>query len=488
MQKVFGRIKGKNFANVAAGALSSRAFPFFTAAVVTACYYLGWDMVSIYYLGIITVLMILFLNDLTPLVSNLLFFSVMVSVSHSPSEKVTAEVPGYFSQPANLALAGVMLGLIIIAAAWRLAVAVKDKKYKPSAVFFGLCGLAAAFILSGIGKQDYSAYDFLYGLIMAAVYFGLFALIASGVEPCGENYIKICFGFTALSVMLACELIAVYISNGSAMLDGSGEIIKEKVVFGWGIWNTMGMLLTLCVPAVMMLSAKFKHGYLFIFYATFLAVLVFLTTSRQAMVGVAVVYPLSLVLALIKSRNKKTAIISVSGILAIGVIIIIAKWGSIARLLGSVLNGMFNKDGSLSGNGRISLINTAMRFFIKNPAFGSGFFLDYNDCDYTGLNFVPEMACNTFAELFAACGMAGLLAYLVHRVQTFVAFAAKPDSNKSFIALIISGLLIMSLFDNHMFYILPNLIYSSLLPFALGDACGGRAPLGGLLERADKKT
>lgn len=481
MRRVFGKFEGKKLPDVIKEILSSHVFPFFTASLVMLCYYLGWDMVTICYLGIVTLAMVLLLDDLTPLVSHLFFFSVIISKQHTPSEMAFAPDPGYFMRPANLALIGILLVLIFIAIILRFVTVFKEKKFKPTPVFCGICALACAFLLNGIGKQGYSGYDFLYGLIMAAVYVVIFALIACNVKLCEENYRKICFGFLALSLVLVIELFAIYISNRRGMLNEDGEIIKEMVVLGWGIWNTVGMMLVICIPPIVMLSTKYEYGFGFIFYATLLAVAAFLTTSRQAMVGAAVIYPCSLILAVIKSKNRTLNLFTIIGILAIGTIVVIAKWDKIIRLLGSVFDNMFDENGVLYGNGRMRLIKVAMQFFIRNPLFGSGLFLNFQENDFTGLQFVPEFACNTFAEILASCGIVGFVTYILHRVQTFVYFAKNPTFNKTYIALIISGLLIISLFDNHMFNILPNLIYSSLLPFALGEATECRAviPLSG---------
>lgn len=448
-----------------------------------ACYYLGWDMVTIYYLGITVILMLLFLDDLTPLVSQLLFFNVIVSLKNSPSyDTVPYVYPdvnlNYYSTPSNLALIGVILGFVIIAIIVRFITVFKSKNCKPTPVLWGLCALGIAFLLSGAGKQDYSVFDFLYSIIMAAVYVGLFALITFNVKICEENYKKICFGFLALSILLITELLAVYIKNGSDMLNSQGEIIKSNLVFGWGIWNTMGMLLVVCIPAVVLLATKYEYGFLFVFYATIIAAAAILSLSRQAMVGAIVVYPASLLLAVIKSKNRKLTVITVVGITAICAIAVISKWGTILRLLGSIFDNLLDGNGNIAGNGRMRLMNTAMQFFADNPLFGAGFFLNFSENDFTGLDFVPEFACNTLAEILAACGMVGIVAYLVHRVQTFVYFTQNPTFDKTYLALIIAGILITSLFDNHMFNILPNLIYSSVLPFVLGEARENCAVIG----------
>ena len=475
MRNLLGKLKGKAFADVLREILSSHVFPFFTAIFVMLFYYLGLDMVIIYYMGIVAIAMLLLLDDLTPLVSHFLFFSVMVTMQHSPSEKAFAVDPSYYFRTENLALIGVVLVLVIVAIILRFITLFKAKTFKHTPVFYGLCALACAFLLNGIGKADYSGFDFLYGLIMAAMFLGVFVLIASNVKLCEENYKKICFGFLALSILLIIELVEIYLRNRGAMLDEDGEIIKEMVVLGWGIWNTIGMLLVLCIPAVFMLASKYKYGFVFILYATLLAGATFLTTSRQAMVGAVVVYPVSLILVLVKSKNRRINAVTVGGIVAIGAIVALAKWELIIKLLGSVFDNMFDENGVFYGNGRIRLISTAMQFFTRNPIFGSGFNLNFQENDFTGLAFVPEFACNTFAELLAACGVIGFTAYIVHRIQTFVTFAKNPTFNKTYFAVILAGLLIISLFDNHMFNILPNLIYSAILPFALGEATECRA-------------
>ena len=92
---------------------------------------------------------------------------------------------------------------------------------------------------------------------------------------------------------------------------------------------------------------------------------------------------------------------------------------------------------------------------------GSGFYVHYT---YTGaLGFFPKMCHNTVLELMAACGIVGLAVYLVHRVQTVISFFKNITMERSFIALTILPILILSLLDVHIFVIFPTLIYSGLL-------------------------
>lgn len=477
-------LKGKNFAQAVRDVLSSKYFPFFTALLQIVNYYLGWDMVNIYYMAIISVLMLLFLDDLTPLVTHLPFFHVIVSKQHSPSEKAMAIDPGYFMRAGNLAQIIVMLTLVCIAIGLRLFVLGKGGKFRPTPIFVGVCVLSGAFLLNGAFMPDYSAYDFVYGLIMAAVYLVIFVLISSNTEPSAENYEKIGFGFLALSAVVLVELAVIYIVHFDQMLGPEGQIDKEMMVFGWGIWNSAGLLFVLCIPPVMLLATRYKHGYWFIFYATVLAVATFLTTSRQSMIGCMLIYPVSLLVTLLNPKYRKQNLI-MSGILFVAAVIVLAVWWKgIMQLMGSVFDNIFDENGVLYGNGRLRLVRTAMNFFAENPIFGNGFTATYNENDFTGLEIIPEFACNTFAEILASCGLVGFLAYLVHRAQTFIELVENPSFDKMFLALAIAAILILSLFDNHMFLIIPTMIYSGLLGFAIGKGKNTNI-INGLIKRKE---
>ena len=474
MKDFVARFKEINWLDALKSALSSRFFPFFTGALVLLCYYLSLDIVTIYILGITGFLMVLLLDDLTPIIPQFLFLDIIISYKNSPSEMASSS--DYFTQPAILAQIGVVLSIYLLAIAARIFLMGKRRTFKPTPLFFGLCALSLTFLLNGVGARDYNGFDFIYGLIMAAVFLVIFVLVSGNVKLCDENYEKIGWGFFAFSLVLVTELAVKYFVNRSVLLDADGELEKELIVFGWGIWNTMGMLIVISIPAVAFLASRYKYGFAFVFYITLLFVCAFLTLSRQAMLGAVIVYPLSLVLAIVKSKRKAMNAVAVGGLVLIGIIIIAAKWEAIIKLLGSVWDGLFY-NGEFSGNGRMRLLRVAMDFFVQNPVFGSGLWLNYSENDFTGLMFVPEFACNTYAEMLAACGMAGFVAYLVHRVQTFIDFAQYRSFNKLYIGLLLAALLIMSMFDNHMFNIFPNIIYSALLVFATGNGSEGKALL-----------
>ena len=196
-----------------------------------------------------------------------------------------------------------------------------------------------------------------------------------------------------------------------------------------------------------------------------------LTISRQAMVGAAIIYPASIITAVIKNKNRKATLITFGALVFVGLAVVIWKWNSIMGVLGKVSGNLFGEDDAFDGNGRLPLVKRAVQYFIEYPIFGTGFHVAFpEDAGFVGLDgFIPAMAHNTFAELIGTCGILGLFAYLFHRIQTVIAFTdGKMNICKLYIAFSLSELLILSLFDNHIFYLFPTIIYSSILPFATG--------------------
>ena len=48
-------------------------------------------------------------------------------------------------------------------------------------------------------------------------------------------------------------------------------------------------------------------------------------------------------------------------------------------------------------------------------------------------------------------------------MQTIISFFKNPTEDRFFVGLVIASLLILSLLDNHIFYILPTLVYSFMM-------------------------
>ena len=60
----------------------------------------------------------------------------------------------------------------------------------------------------------------------------------------------------------------------------------------------------------------------------------------------------------------------------------------------------------------------------------------------------------------AVGGLFAIVPYVIHRIHTVISFVKNPSQDRFFVGLTIFALLILSLLDNHIFYILPTIVYS----------------------------
>jgi O-antigen ligase len=137
----------------------------------------------------------------------------------------------------------------------------------------------------------------------------------------------------------------------------------------------------------------------------------------------------------------------------------IVKWDLVSKLfVRSIMQNLTN------GSGRLDLWAEGLVAFSENPVFGKGFYVDlYGDPGFAGMDIIPLMYHNTVIQLLGACGTLGLLTYAIHRTQTVISLIKNITVERLFITISILGLLICNLFDNHLFYILPTILYSMLL-------------------------
>lgn len=461
MKEFFARIKKDGALGTIRRALASKYYPFVTAAVSLFCYYLGLDIVMICYIGITSVLMLILSDDLTPLISNFLFMNVMVSPNHAPTTEVDLYDSDYFFQPAILSLVIIVIVSIVGAMIYRIIMTIKRRNFKLTPAFFGLCALAVVFLMGGMFSKDFKPMTLVYGSIMAVLFLGIFALMKDNLKISKENFEKIAFAFVALSALVVIEVAVVYITKFRTIF-ADGEIHRGPLMgFGWGTYNQVGMLLLISLPAIFYLAGKYKHGYLMFLYSIVVLFAAFMSMSRQAMLCSIVVYPLCLVILLIKGKNRMINAI-ITGVAAAGLIVFMGVfWDKLMSMFTNVFNNL------MSGSGRTEIWVDGFKDFISAPFLGIGWYPPliekYPAMGTVGFDFIPEMYHDTFIQLMASCGICGLAAYLVHRVQTVISFCKNVTLERTFIAICVFALLLINIFDNHLFYMFPTIVYSSLI-------------------------
>ena len=433
--------------------LSWRFFPFIIAAVILADYYLGWDLVTFYFVCIIGIAMLLLLEDLSPMLPLFLLMNVMISVENSPSP--LAGGSDFYFRTEVLTQIAVLVALFVTAALLRLYFTVKSGKFKITPVFWGLCLLSAAFLLNGIFVSGYSAMNLLYGVLMTFFFLVIFAVMKDNVVVNKDTVTSFAVGFMALAALLTVELITTYVTQEAIV---EGIIYRNKLFFGWGTYNYFGMLALICLPAAFYLAGNYKHGYLFFFAAIAITAVAVMSMSRQAILGLFLIFPACLVFLLVKGKNKLINGI-IAGVAALALVICALIWLDETIVLFSDLLKSLE-----TGSGRISLWKQAWAAFKSAPLFGTGLFVELaEDYGAAGISLIPSMYHNTVFQLLGSCGIIGLAAYVFHRVQTVISFFKNPTLERVYIAVTIITLLVLNLLDNHLFYMLPTLVYSTLL-------------------------
>ena len=464
MKEKFSKIKNSSFVKALKEFLLSKFFPFITAAISILCYYLGWDIVFIYYIGVTGLMIILFLDDISPMITLLLFMSILISYENSPSN-LSGSSEYYFST-AILVQIFIVIGALSAALIYRVVLTCIRKQFSLSPVFWGLCAFSVVLLFNGLFSADYNSKNLVYGLVMALCFLGIFTALKDNIIMTDEAFERIALSFFALSIVLIIELLVAYFTTEGLYVDGYFN--RFMLTFGWGMWNTMGMMLIICLPAVLYLAGKYKYGFLFTLYSTILFIAIWMSCSRQVMLGSLIIYPICLIILLIKGTRRFTNICIILGaFLAISVLLLIFR-DTILNYFKDLISKIMT-DGELDGNGRMQLWKGGIEYFKSSPFLGVGFYsnlyIDFQGgfSGFSGMSFIPPMCHNTIVELLSACGIMGLLTYAIHRIQTIISFFRNVNYNRAFIALTMLTLVGISLVDNHIFNIFPTIIYSCLL-------------------------
>lgn len=438
--------------------IGSKFFPVVTALVILICYYLGWDVVTIWYLGFVATAMFITCRDLTPVLALFLFMHIIISFKNSPSP--LGEKSDYFLRPEILGQIIAVISVAVIALVARVGYNIATKAFKPSPMLFGICAFSAALLLNGAFSSEYDPLNLLYGVFLSTMFIGVFMLLTSNVEITDTTFEKIAFYFICLFVVLALELFVAYMTYDGLIVDG--KVIRSKLFFGWGMYNNMGMLFCVCTPASFYLAIRKRHGWIYTIVGLLNVAVTFFTMSRQSMIGAAVAGIACVIWLLCSVKGIERSINAVLIALAAVVVLacILGMWDEFIMYFNSV------GDNFETGSGRLILWERAFKNFLDYPVFGVGFFggnIDDLDPGFAGLEIIPRMYHNTFMQMLGGCGIVGLIAYIVHRLQTIWSFIKNITRERIFLAIILGVFLTVCLLDNHIFYLFPTLMYTALV-------------------------
>lgn len=331
----------------------------------------------------------------------------------------------------------------------------------------GMLVLGAAYMLSGIGMNNYFQYasgNLLFAFIQFVSVFLMYFVFSGSVkwDRVPRDYfawIGLAVGFSVLA-----QLGQNYLS-GRIFMEGVNTIDRELMATGWGMHNNIGGMMAMVLPFVFYLAMTRKHSWVYTLLATVLFFGTVASCSRTSMMIAGVEYLVCSVLLLLdkQKRRENLVVYSVTFIgVAVFAVISFDKLLEIFALFLSELDAISKRD--------LLFIN-GMKQYLQNPVFGGTFYpQEYIPWDWADLeafsSFFPPRWHNTLVQIAASCGSVGLIAYGYHRFQTVKMMIKDFSREKLFIGLFVAALLGASLLDCHFFNVGPVLLYSMALAFA----------------------
>ncbi len=304
---------------------------------------------------------------------------------------------------------------------------------------------------------------------LAAAYFALYYTVNWKTVP--KDYF-VTF-MTVLGAGIAVEVMGMYALPG-AVVDG---VVNRGAMFtGWGIYNNVGAVAAMTMPAPFYFAATRRHGWLFSVLGTCYMLAVALSQSRGAMLFGAAVYAFCAVATLLYSKGaERKKNIAVFAAVALALIICFAVF---KEKLGDIFSAI--ADMGMESSGRKKIYAACWEKFLSRPLFGVGFYDTPGGLLYEGGIwdlaptpddvFIPPRAHNTYFQLIASGGAFALFAYFAHRIETLWLVFRRPTPRKTFLGLCVLALLLTSFVDCHFFNFGPVIIYSALLLFIEKDS------------------
>lgn len=468
----FGKIGDFKAVKALRAFLNSVFYPVFVVALMVCANWFSFELPVYYCYVLLGALCILFDEDMRNLIPPMAACYMTVSAENNPAAypPSSAAPSMFYSSSCKIQLV-VLLSLSAVLVAGRLvSLLVLGERKKLPALTFGFLALGLGYVLGGLFTEFYGFRTAFFGFAEIASLCGLYFLFYYGVNWKRTEKRMWAVTFCAIGCGLLLELGGIYIKSGFLQNPGAD---RGVLATGWGMYNNVGCMFAMCLPASFYLAAKEKHGWVFTVLGCLQAVGLIFTQSRGSILGGGIIGVVCVVLLLVKCEKKarKFHLIVFGAFLAVAALIAAVFWEKVSALFVSLLERTFGTD-PLSA--RTLVFESAWKQFRSAPACGVGFYqADRTVIDQWGNlppdSFLPPRYHNTVLQLLASGGIVAFLGYLFHRVQTLLLLFRRPCPEKTFIALCVFALLLTSLMDCHFFNFGPGILYGILLACAEGE-------------------
>ncbi len=394
-------------------------------------------------------------KSIRPLMISFLTYVMQVSVKNSPFFPSYSDY--YFSGWRLVFVIAIACAIVISLVAFVVKNRVYSKvSFNNTPCLLSLLLLSSAFLTNGLFSGQWKLGNIIFAFANIAVYLLIFLLFYHGFsEDERAEGISKYFAYISMlvSFVISAEIVAHFITADNVFIDGS--INKVAMALGWGIWNLVGVSLSVLIPVIFYGMHVNKYPWLYFAAATLTYVMALLTMSRNALVFASLSYAVCVIISCFKGKNKCVfRIITVVGV-ALVIVLGVLAWDKIQELLRDYFERGF------SDNGRYALWRAAFDNFLNAPIFGMGFYGFNVETDVFGP--LAKQAHNTVLQLLSATGIVGFSAYAYYRFSAVKPIFKKPTFTKSMMAISIAVLLFGSLLDNFIFNIYPMFHYTMSL-------------------------
>ena len=423
----------------------------------------------------------LFSDDLSPIMPLFIFCYITPSAANNPGR---SEDSLFYGGKGLFLLLFVSVGVAVLLL--RIA---RDKRIGWRRLFLekrelipGLLLLGIAFVISGLFSRHYLEYalkNIAFSLIQFLSFFLLYFVLTVSVDwkRFKPSYLAAIGVLMGLIVIF--ELLYTY-KTGEVIV--RGEIRRDNIYTGWGVYNNLGIIITMAIPFTHYLAARGKLPALWLFVSLAMLVAVFLTCSRSSILTALFIYLVSIVVTFIYARHRWQLLIATLSLLGACAVLALTYREAAAELFARVpkIAELIDGEVVVRDSSRLALYRDGLDAFWNARLFGQTFYpIDYSVYDFANLesfsSFFPPRWHNTVIQLLASTGLVGISAYAVHRIQTVKLFLRRRKSPSSrlistYIGLSLLALLLGSLLDCHLFNVGPVLFYSTALSvFEFGE-------------------
>lgn len=451
-----------------------------SAMVCANLFSLEWSVFCLYFA--FGALIVLFCEDLQAALPLILCCYPAISEQNNPALFVLGEahVSIFYLPEFRVRLTALILSAVTMLLLRLFTILLRERPRGMPALFPGFCALGLSFVLGGLFSPYYGGRTAFFGAAEIAALGGSYLFVRYSVDwrRSKEEFAKL---LTLFGAGIVAELIGIYCFHAEIFSDESAG--RGVLVTGWGMYNNIGCLIALCLPAPLFLALRKKRGWIFTAVAFLFLYALLMTQSRGAILFGGIIFLTAYGLLLVKGKGGAWR----ANLIVMGVAVTLAAvlYGCFREKLDLLFSDLFEQtfgeEGGDITHGRMRIYEAGIEKFLSSPSFGVGFYevdgVVYRWGRLPKDAFLPPRYHDTYVQLLASGGIFALICYLLHRVETIALFLRHPTDEKLFLALCVSSIVLTSIFDCHFFNFGPALFYGALCAMAEGEDLRAERPL-----------